>query len=193
MTHDELVKEFIKIYSTNINREGSRELLDSLINRSDFFVAPASSMYHGAYEGGLCYHSLNVYKEFMRFCKSFPESIELTPYMIESITIITLLHDICKIGTYKVDYRNVKENGVWVQKPYYKKSEDFIYGGHGSKSVYLINKYMKLSDLEAVAINAHMGFSDNSIKPNDLSKIYETNILAWLLHVADESATYYKD
>ena len=46
-------EEFIEIYTQHIRREGSAELLDYLENKSDFFTAPASSRFHGAYAGGL--------------------------------------------------------------------------------------------------------------------------------------------
>ena len=54
-------EEFIEIFKENITREGADRLLDYLEHKSDFFTAPASARYHGAYEGGLCEHSLNVY------------------------------------------------------------------------------------------------------------------------------------
>ena len=54
--------EFIEIYNQYIHREGSAELLDYLTDRSDFFTAPASAKYHGAYAGGLCDHSVNVFR-----------------------------------------------------------------------------------------------------------------------------------
>ena len=54
-------EEFIEIFKANITRDGADKLLDFLEHKSDFFTAPASARYHGAYEGGLCEHSLNVY------------------------------------------------------------------------------------------------------------------------------------
>ena len=53
-------QRFIDIYKTNITREGADKLL-AYLESSDFFTAPASTRYHGNYEGGLCQHSLNVY------------------------------------------------------------------------------------------------------------------------------------
>ena len=55
-------EEFIEIYTEHIHREGSGELLDYLQNKSDFFTAPASARFHGAYAGGLCDHSVNVFR-----------------------------------------------------------------------------------------------------------------------------------
>ena len=54
-------EEFIEIFKQTITRPGADALLDYLENKSDFFTAPASARYHGAYAGGLCEHSLNVY------------------------------------------------------------------------------------------------------------------------------------
>jgi hypothetical protein len=84
-------------------------------------------------------------------------------------------------------------NGVWVQRPVYVFDEDFNYGGHGSKSVYIIQKYMNLADQEAVAINCHMGSWDRNPSDYSLGSAYEQNHLAWLVHVADESATYIRE
>jgi hypothetical protein len=81
-------------------------------------------------------------------------------------------------------------NGVWIQQPEYVFKEDFCFGGHGSKSVYLIQKHMALTDTEAVAINCHMGSWDRVPTDSSVSDAYKNYPLAWLLHVADESATY---
>ena len=87
----------------------------------------------------------------------------------------------------------MKEGNVWVKRPFYKFQEDFAYGGHGSKSVFQIMKYIDLTEEEAVAINCHMGFADRSPGDYSLGNAYEQYPLAWLLHVADESATYIRE
>lgn len=186
---EELKNKFIEEYRKYIQRDGAEEFLSYLLE-SDFFIAPASSKYHGDFEGGLCLHSMNVFIELIRLLKAYPE-IKTSG---ETAAIIALLHDVCKIGCYKVSMHNVKENNIWVQKPYYTFEEDFTYGGHGSKSVYLIQKFMKLTDEEAVAINCHMGVFDKA--PSEfgaISNAYKNYPLAWLLHVADESATYIRE
>ena len=60
-------QQIIDIYRNCVKREGSDKLLDYLINKSDFFTAPASTRFHGAYDGGLAQHSLNVYKCFKAY------------------------------------------------------------------------------------------------------------------------------
>lgn len=181
-------EEFINLYQKYISRPGSADLLEWL-EESTFFSDPASTKFHGCYEGGLCEHSVNVFEELVRLLKAYPE-VKVTA---ETAAIVALLHDVCKIGCYKQELRNKKVNGVWVQQPAYVFQEDFCFGGHGSKSVYLIQKYMGLTDAEAVAINCHMGFADRNPGDYSLGNAYEKFPLAWLLHVADESATYMRE
>lgn len=86
--------------------------------------------------------------------------------------------------------RNVKNaDGQWERVPFFMWNEDDCFGGHGSKSVYLVQRFMPLSFEEAAAINSHMGFADQT-NISSVSSAYEKNVLAWMLHVADEAATY---
>lgn len=181
-------EDFIRLYTQYIKRPGSEDLLKWL-EESDFFTAPASTRFHGNYEGGLCEHSVNVWEELVRLLKAYPE-VKVTA---ESAAIVSLLHDLCKIGCYKQELRNQKVGGVWVQRPVYVFQEDFCYGGHGSKSVYLAQKYMNLTEAEAVAINCHMGPWDRSPGDYSLGNAFEQNPLAMLVHMADMSATYIRE
>lgn len=117
-----LKQRFLDIYKTNIKREGADKLLDYLLSpKSDFFTAPASTRYHGSYEGGLLQHSLNVY-DCLRDYMDRPRVKELYNLTAddETIALISLLHDICKVNFYKTDYRNAKnDQGVWEKVPYY--------------------------------------------------------------------------
>lgn len=177
--------KFLELYKTHITRNGSEQLL-AWLDSTDFYTAPASTRFHGDYEGGLVEHSVNVWRELIRLLKAYPE----IRTSVETATIIALLHDVCKIGCYKQEMRNVKDGTVWVRRPFYKFDEDFCYGGHGAKSVYLIQRFMPLSDEEAVAVHCHMGFADRGHGDYSLGNAYEHYPLAWLLHVADESASY---
>ena len=181
-------EKFLEIYRSYILRPGSKELLEWLED-SDFFEAPASTRFHGSYEGGLCEHSIHVWEELVRLLKAYPE-IKVSG---ETAAIVTLLHDLCKVGCYKTELRNVKEGNVWVKRPFYKFEEDFCYGGHGSKSVFLVQRFMKLTEDEAVAINCHMGPWDRAPGDYSVGNAFERYPLAWLVHVADESATYIRE
>lgn len=151
---------FLEIYQSKIKRAGSEELLEWLTS-SDFFTAPASTRYHGSFEGGLVTHSVNVYR-------CLAEELELSglsdAYTEETVALVSLLHDVCKANFYKKGTRNVKENGQWVTKEVFEIDEKFPCG-HGEKSVVKGGDYF-------------------------IGKIFEKSKLALLLHVADMKATY---
>lgn len=186
-------EEFEKIVKAKIKRKGIDKLMDWL-EGTDFFTAPASTRFHGAYEGGLVKHSLAVYKRLVQFVsyydtQKFGNSEEHT-WTEETLAVVALFHDLCKIGCYKTDMRWRKDaNNRWEQYPTYKKDEDFNFGGHGSKSLYLIQNFLHVEPDEAVAINCHMGQFDSTMY-SDSSSAYEQFHLAWLTHIADEAATY---
>ncbi len=178
--------EFITLYNQYIERKGADKLLE-WIEKSDFFTAPASTRFHLACEGGLSTHSVNVYKRLKKLVED--EYGDNSPFSDETIAICGLLHDICKAYCYKQEMRNVKVNGTWEQKPYYTMDEQLPYG-HGEKSAFIIERFMRLKLEEAFAIRYHMG-GFNAI-PGDysLSKAFEQYPLAVLTHVADLTATY---
>lgn len=185
-------EEFIAVYQENITRRGADRLLEWLdSDASDFFTAPSSTRFHGSYEGGLVEHSLNVY-ECLKDYLARPRTKELygMNYSPETIAVTALLHDICKVGFYAVDYRNAKnEQGVWERVPYYTIRDTLPYG-HGEKSVYMIQSFMRLTRDEAFAIRYHMGFSGNEDK-NNIGRALEMFPLALAVNVADMEATYY--
>ena len=185
-------EEFIEIYQTNIHREGGEELLDYLSNKSDFFTAPASARYHGAYEGGLCEHSLNVYHCLVDYLqRERVQELYGLEYSAESVAIVALLHDLCKIGCYKKGFRNVKNDatGQLEKVPTYSFDDPLPYG-HGVKSVYIANGYLRLTREEAMAIRWHMGFSG----PEDnrtVGQAFQKYPLAFALATADMEASYF--
>lgn len=182
-------EEFIKIYREYIKRDGADKLLEYL-QSTDFFTAPASSRFHNDFDGGLCDHSINVYYRLKKLIDA--EDSLYNKYSDETIAIIGLLHDLCKINFYVKDYRKVNEGGVWLTKPYYKIDEVYPYG-HGEKSVYIISKYMKLTDIEALAINWHMGPYDQRVKgqsPQTLEAAMHVDDIVLLTYIADSLATY---
>ena len=179
---------FITLCRDNIKRDGLNSLLDWMENESDFYEAPASTRFHGNYQYGLVEHSLNVYNALLELTKQFQLNVS-----IETLTIASLFHDLCKANYYVLGTRNVKdeETGVWRKEPFYK-SEDQYPIGHGEKSVILLMKHMRLTDDEIYAIRWHMGGFDNAVKGGDYAsgKAYEICPLAVLLHVADMVASY---
>ncbi|MDT8336774.1 MAG: HD domain-containing protein [Candidatus Izemoplasmatales bacterium] len=185
-------QEFIDLYKKYIKREGSNELLDFLLsNKSDFFDAPCSTRFHLSRDGGLVEHSINVY-ECLKAYLNRPRVKETygLDYNDESVAIVALLHDLCKINVYKKTTRNVKdETGKWIQVPSYDFQDDLPYG-HGEKSVYIISGFMRLSRDEAFAIRYHMGFSDTENIRN-VGEAFSKFPLAFALSTADMEATYF--
>ncbi len=182
-------EEFIKIFTANVHRSGSQELLNWL-ETTDFFTAPASTKYHCACLGGLVQHSVNVYYTLTeRYFNNETDSPE-------SFAICALLHDLCKAQFYKVSTRNVKNEttGAWEKQPFYAVEDLFPYG-HGEKSVFLIERFMRLKSAEAMAIRWHMGGFDDSAKAGNfsISVAFEKYPLAVQLHLADLESTYLRE
>lgn len=185
-------EEFFEIYQTNITRDGAEKLLDYLDSpQSDFFTAPASTRFHGSYEGGLLEHSLNVYhclKDYLsrdRVKRTYKLS-----YSDETIAITALLHDLCKVNCYVRGTRNKKDkSGVWQTVPTFEYADEMPYG-HGEKSVYIISGFMRLTREEAFAIRYHMGFSGCEPQ-NNVSAAFEKYPLSFALSTADMEATYF--
>jgi hypothetical protein len=182
-------EKFIELFDKYITRAGSEDLRIWLL-ASDFFTAPASTKYHNDHEGGLCEHSINVFDQMVRLLRAYPE-IKTNG---ETVAIISLLHDMCKIDCYVKELKSrktgeIKPDGKPVWEDYYGYSwdEKFPYGNHGAKSVYLIERFIRLTDTEAIAIQCHMGNEDGKY---GVSESYRQYPLAWLLHVADEAASY---
>ncbi|MCQ2385432.1 MAG: HD domain-containing protein [Clostridia bacterium] len=183
-------EKFLDYYRSNIKRQGSEELLEYLLSpQSDFFTAPASTRFHGAHEGGLCEHSVNVYEALTAYVKSqrFTETYGLR-FEEETLAVSALLHDLCKVNFYKSSTRNQKKDGVWVSVPVWEIDDQLPYG-HGEKSVYVASGFMRLTREEAFAIRYHMGFSKDEESKN-VAAAFEKFPLAMALYVADMEATF---
>lgn len=182
-------EDFEDIYKTNISRNGSAELL-AWLQTTDFFTAPASTKFHCACLGGLVQHSVSVY-HVMREKHFNPEEDSE-----ESFAICALLHDVCKAQFYKKGMRNFKneETGQWEKRPYYSIEDSYPYG-HGEKSVFLIERFMRLKTSEAIAIRWHMGGFDDAVKGGSfsISQAFEKYPIAVKLHLSDLESTYLRE
>ena len=181
-------EKFIELLRST-NREGIESLI-AFLEKTDFYSAPASTRFHGSYEGGLLEHSMKVYEILSYKLKN--NVIDL--FVPEDTIIITaLLHDICKVNFYKVDYRNAKNSmGEWEKVPYYTVDDTIPYG-HGEKSVMMISEYIKLTSEEKYAIRWHMGFTEPKETYTTLGAAFKKYPLALLIHEADLEATYFYD
>ncbi len=178
-------QEFEQAFAEHVTRPGADKLLEWLTT-TDFYTAPASTRFHGACECGLVMHSLNVYKVMMGRWLEEGDSRE-------SFALVSLLHDLCKANYYKPGFRNVKNDatGQWEKVPSFSVQDAFPYG-HGEKSVYLIERFVRLKPAEAVAIRWHMGGFDDASRGGcfAISEAYDQYPMAVKLHLSDLEATY---
>ena len=142
-TKDTRIQEFKDFYK---GPHIGVEALDAL----GFFTAPASTKYHGAYEGGLFDHSLETAKQLV----NLTEKLGLKWETAESPYIVGLLHDLCKCDNYVKDF----ETGKYTYNP------ERILNGHGEKSVIMIQKLITLTDEEIACIRWHMGAYETDTK-----------------------------
>lgn len=183
---------FRNIVGNLITRPGIDELMTFVYEGSDFYGAPCSTIYHLCVRGGLVLHSLTVFAIFDTLC-----SLYKPDFPAESRAICALFHDLCKVNSYKPARKSRKTGQlntygkpIWEDYDAFEFDEALPYG-HGEKSVYLLMKYIDLTEEEAIAIRWHMGAYDNAAKSDarTLGKATEKYPVITLLHAADLIAT----
>jgi hypothetical protein len=191
---------FIALVSS-INRPGfDKGPLLNKLEASDFYTAPASTRYHASYEGGLCQHCLNVYRNIVELNKNKKLNLDEN-----SLLIVSLFHDISKMNFYEKTYRNKKvylpsgtkhDNGGnfdWVAEEGYQVIEQksrFLFGNHEQTSEFILRSFVPLSYEESIAIlHHHAGMSEDCAKDN-ISAVLNRYPLALALHLADMMACY---
>lgn len=187
---------FKDIFLGNVHRAGAAELLTWLETETDFFAAPASAKYHGACPGGLLIHSLHVYRRLHEIAVrdlADPDNDNLSAETEETVAILGLLHDVCKVGVYheEMKRRRNPKTGTWENCRGYA-FRDPLPLGHGEKSLYLIARHIELKDHEALAVRWHMGAYDAAARTDlrDLSAAMDATPWVWRLHEADMCATH---
>lgn len=188
--------DFIVAYSVNINRKGAPALLDWL-DRNGFFEAPASRKYHLAHPGGLATHSMNVFKRLLEITERDMFGGKGQGYLsrdvMETVAILGLLHDVCKVGVYHQETKRRKspDTGKWEDSLGYTFRDPFPLG-HGEKSLFLLARHMELTEEEALAIRWHMGAYDDAAKGGSRSMTEAMNLSPWVwrLQEADMCAAW---
>lgn len=180
-------------------RDGIERLI-TYLDKHDYFTAPASTKYHLACRGGLAQHSLNVYYNMMRLyygdewrtLKEYPTRDQEVD--LDSIIIVALLHDLCKVDFYSLYSHNVKDGGSWKEVQDYKIDEQVPIMGHGSKSVIVVQQFIRLYLPEIQAISFHMGMQDgDNAWSATVSNVFGTVQIALYVHLADIQATFEQD
>lgn len=192
-------KEEIIALLRSTQRDGIEKLI-SYLEKHDFFTAPASTKYHLSCRGGLAQHSLNVYYNMMqlyygdnwRSLSTYDEREQEVEH--DNIIIVALLHDLCKVDFYSLYSKNEKVNGAWKEVQAYKVEERVPIMGHGSKSVIVIQQYIRLYLPEIQAISFHMGMQDgDNVYSSTVSGVFADVQLALYVHLADIRATFEQD
>ena len=161
-----------KIYAVFMPNFFSDKYYMTRLDEAGFFTAPASTKFHGAYEGGLFDHSFLVAKYLVELTEKLglEWKRDISPY------IVGMFHDICKCGLYKA-----KADGTG-----YDFNTDLIIPGHGERSVILIQQFVEITDEELACIRWHMGAyeTDTSLwKCYNAAVIKYANVL--FTHTAD--------
>ncbi len=182
------VKEKIIGLLSSTERKGMDRIIKYL-EESDFFVAPASTRFHGNYSGGLAEHSLDVYEIFKR--KNIEYDLGLSE---DTMKIVALLHDTCKINFYTVYDKNVNIAGAgekpkWIKTPAYGVNDLFPVG-HGEKSVIVLQQFIRLTKDEVILIRWHMGGYEPSQNYNNISNAWNMCKAGVALHTADLESSY---
>lgn len=155
-----------------------------------FFTAPASTKYHGAYEGGLYDHSENVMEALVELTKRN----DLKWQRSESPFIIGMFHDLCKIDSYKRPIIAETLGGDTIPDPTkWEYNKNTFYTGHGDKSVLMLAAHIQLTEEEIACIRYHMGaFTDQSEWSYYTNAVHKYPNVLWT-HTADMIAAHIKE
>lgn len=186
MTQADRIACFEKFMCGKIPDKMSYALIDK-----GFFTAPASTKYHGAYEGGLFDHSFAVAK----FLVELTEKNDLKWQRPESPYIVGMFHDLCKIDQYKhpvvAEAANfdgtvqlITDGNSWEHNP------DTLLKGHGDKSVMLLSQFYELTEEEILCVRYHMGAFTDKTEWNDYTRAVNQYPNVLWTHQADMLASH---
>lgn len=159
--------------------------LDWLIENG-FFTAPASTKYHGAFEGGLFEHSYNVTVSLLTLTKN--EGLiwqkSRSPY------IVGMFHDLCKIDQYQHMTMGELLNGDLIESSRWEYNPNTLLKGHGDKSVMLLSQFTDLTEEEILCIRYHMGAFTDRDEWNDYTRAIHVYPNVLWTHHADMLAAH---
>ena len=181
--HSSEVDEY-KYWLGKVDRDGIQELTNFLFTKTDIETCPASSKYHSDFDGGLIHHSLKVLELLAMLYKQLRERYFIEEISNQSIILVALTHDLAKLNSYSKETCWWKDdNNKWQSYMGYKNIDNELLG-HGSKSLSIVQDFIKLNIVEKQSILFHMGHYDTNDK-QEVMKVFNNNKLAKLLHIAD--------
>lgn len=151
-----------------------------------FFTAPASTKYHGNYEGGLLEYSYMVTK----FLLTLTQDNHLIWRKARSPFIVGMFHDLCKIDQYRHPASDLVVDGMLLPDPSkWEYNPDTLLKGHGDKSVMLLSQFYTLTDEEIMCIRYHMGAFTDKSEWNDYTRAVRNYPNVLWTHQADMLAS----
>ena len=157
------------------------------LTKNGFFYAPASTKYHGNYEGGLFNHSLSVAKHLVGLTKS----CQLKWKDCRSPYLVGMFHDLCKIDQYRPERQGVTLDGIIIEDPLrWEYNPDTLLKGHGDKSVMLLSQFYALTEEEIMCIRYHMGAFCPKEEWNDYTRAVRAYPNVLWTHQADMLASH---
>ncbi len=208
-----MVKKFIKKYEKHFGerREEIEALAKYAIEDLDFHLCPASTKFHGNFEGGLYKHSDAVLQVMLRMKKS----MMLKDILDSSIFIVGMFHDVGKCGmtkdspyyianpghprnknhAYAMKWRDHFDMpweeyvcplnpGETTHDPPYIMNPDVKFYPHELVSLYHVAKFITLDTAEAQAITGHNGLY-TKVSHGSAEQVHATYALTLLVHHAD--------
>lgn len=161
----------------------SMDEVTELLHNMGFFTQPASTRFHGDYEGGLFDHSHCVATQLLKLT----DSLHLDWERKCSPVIIGLFHDLCKTDLYEV--KSLQQDGDKMCVEYKHSETPSLWGpGHGSKSVAIASTFIQLTPEEVACIRYHMGAYEKDEWDNLDVAIRRFNNVLWT-HTADMVAS----
>lgn len=138
-------------------REGIEELLDYM-DEIGFLTSPASTQFHGAYEGALAEHSVNVLECAEKIGVALLGGAEYNKIQ-DSVIICAILHDLGKCGQFgkPLYVPNILKSGEVSDKKPYETNKDLMTLPHEIVSCIEATKFIDLTEEEQRAIAWHNG------------------------------------
>ena len=175
------MQNMIAVMLRATERQGVESML-AWMEKTGFFVSPASTRYHGCYAGGLARHSLNVYA----LLDELNGNLDIGCPQ-ESLVIATLLHDVCKVGAY-----------LGSTKPYsWNRAQP---KGHAMLSLLRIQPHIQLNELETKMIKFHMGIyglqefemkkGEYTLRGGGMANAWHHHPIVKLMYFCDELASF---
>lgn len=152
---DELISKYrFLVEKVHSRKKDLNTFIEVLDKKTSWLISPASTRFHLNEEHGLLRHSVGVTETLLKLRETIAPKISE-----ESCIIVGLFHDLGKIGNFEIPNYIPNDNQWEVEKKNkkFKNNPNLIYIGLAQRSLFLISRYIKLTDEEAQAILYHDG------------------------------------